>query len=424
MSLAIDIQIGIVMMITVFFMLIILLNQMKDRDSLKQIVIVQSKVILGVGLFLISLIFLNSYHYLISSVISYVLKISPVYMNSASFETVLIQKWFVIICTVFMAWIINGALAYYTKFKHLFIAPIEMIVFTTIMMTLLQQSSLSISSQIMITAGVLGLAMSIAPWITSKLCKGELEGHTTLGVFHYLDNWLCIGVGNLFGKCHLSTEAFIEKSNFKKLLKTGFLGVALFLVIVTLLFTFIAYFQGYHEQMRLVILDQFVVDGIGLQIVNSLSILVGMGCFYGFYRLMVSVYPAYLAFFKKIIPTAYFATDWIYQLQHCRYVGLIGFISSYVASFVTLMYLSFYQVTDIVMPELLSIGLIGVLVGKMGDRANGIKGALIASCMNGILLTVIPTLSFYYLKALQLQGNFNSLDTLFISQLLDRLFIF
>lgn len=94
-----------------------------------------------------------------------------------------------------------------------------MIIFTTVMMTLLQQSSLSISSQIMMMAVVLGMVMSIAPSITSKLCKGELEGRTTLGLFHYLDNWLCIGVGNLFGKCHLSTEAFVENSNFKRILK-------------------------------------------------------------------------------------------------------------------------------------------------------------------------------------------------------------
>lgn len=94
------------------------------------------------------------------------------------------------------------------------------------------------------------------------------------------------------------------------------------------------------------------------------------------------------------------------------------------AALVTLMYLSFYQVTEIVMPELVSIGLIGVLVSKMANQVNGVKGTLIASFMNGILLTVIPTLSLHYLKALQLEGSFRSLDTFFISQLLDRLFIF
>ena len=424
MSLTLEVQISIILMMSLFFILITLMNQIKERESLKQLIIVQSKIILGIGLFLMSLVFLNSYYYLISSVICYVLKISPVYMSSASFETVLIEKWFVIICTVLMAFVINVALAYYTRFKHLFIAPFEMIIFTTVMMTLLQQSSLSISSQIMMMAVVLGMVMSIAPSITSKLCKGELEGRTTLGLFHYLDNWLCIGVGNLFGKCHLSTEAFVENSNFKRILKKGFSGVTFFLIITTVLLTFIAYFQGYHEQTRLVILNQLIVEGIGLLVINVLILLMGIGCFYGFYRLIISVYPVYLSFFEKIIPTAYFATDWIYQLQHCRYVGLIGFISSYVAALVTLMYLSFYQVTEIVMPELVSIGLIGVLVSKMANQVNGVKGTLIASFMNGILLTVIPTLSLHYLKALQLEGSFRSLDTFFISQLLDRLFIF
>ena len=80
MSLTLEVQISIVLMMSLFFILITLMNQIKERESLKQLIIVQSKIILGIGLFLMSLVFLNSYYYLISSVICYVLKISPVYM--------------------------------------------------------------------------------------------------------------------------------------------------------------------------------------------------------------------------------------------------------------------------------------------------------------------------------------------------------
>ena len=69
MSLTLEVQISIILMMSLFFILITLMNQIKERESLKQLIIVQSKIILGIGLFLMSLVFLNSYYYLISSVI-------------------------------------------------------------------------------------------------------------------------------------------------------------------------------------------------------------------------------------------------------------------------------------------------------------------------------------------------------------------
>ena len=64
MSLTLEVQISIILMMSLFFILITLMNQIKERESLKQLIIVQSKIILGIGLFLMSLVFLNEFRFI------------------------------------------------------------------------------------------------------------------------------------------------------------------------------------------------------------------------------------------------------------------------------------------------------------------------------------------------------------------------
>ena len=88
------------------------------------------------------------------------------------------------------------------------------------------------------------------------------------------------------------------------------------------------------------------------------------------------------------------------------------------------MYFSFYQWNEVVIPNPVWVGVMGIIIAKMGDQMNGIKGCIMSSLMNGFLLTIIPTLSFRWFQNPTLQIAFGSIDYFFVSQLLDILSIF
>lgn len=417
-------RLGLVLISTVLFIGILLISQIKQRKGIKTILLSVGAGGLGSLLLVIGMSFLDSYHYLLSSYLSDLFQFTPIFVQPMWFESFLFEKWFVIFSVVLMAWIINLAFVYYTKWKYLFLTPASPILLTTLLLYFMQFGRLTLSSQLILITIMLGIIMTVAPYITAKMCRKANENQPVIGGFFYLNLWLCLGFSLLFGKCESTTESSLTHIRggrfFKRVGWMIFLGTSLLSVLLIIL----SWIKDYNHQIRLIIFDQFVAEGLSLQFFYLMSLWIGLGCLYLTYRLVMPLYADYFNFFNAFNLPVHFATDWLYQLKHTKSVAVIGFFLSYLTAVVTLMYLSFYQWQEVIIPNFIWVGVIGIIVAKMGDQVNGIKGCIMASLMNGFLLTMIPTLSFYWLQNQQLEMAFGSIDYFFVSQLLDILSIF
>ena len=424
MIITIKMRIILILITALIFMGGIAISQIRQKKGSGTIFLSQVKVVVAMGLSLIGLTFLDSYHYLMSTLIGNLLQLTPIYVNPTIFESFLLEKWFVILSVVLMAWLINIIFVYYTKWRYLFVTPTGAIMMSLILLFFMQYSKLTFSTILIISTILIGLAMSFGPYFTIKIGRGELEKETTIGGFNYLNIWICLGFSKLFGACETKTGDVIGRVKQPFLIKNPWKFLIISMTGISVLLLAIASMRGYDNQIRLIVFDQFIIEGVGLEGFNLLSLWLGIGCFYGVYRIVLRVYPDYLLFFKMLLPQAYFATDWIYQFKNTEKIAVVGFFCSYTSAFITLMYFSFYQWDQVVIPNLLIVGGIGILVAKLAEDINGIKGTIMASFMNGILLTAIPTLSFHWFQMLQIDASVGSLDFFFIAQLLDILFIF
>lgn len=413
-----------ILMSTVLFAGIIFISQIKQQKGIRKILLSLGSSLLASLLLVTGLSFLDSYQYLSSSYLSHLFQFTPIFVQPIAFESFLSEKWFVVLSVVLMAWLINVAFVYYTKWKYLFLTPTSPILLTTVLLYFMKFGHLSLSSQLILLTVILSVMMTVAPYLTAKMCQKEGTEQTVVGEFFYINVWICLGFSLLFGRGKSKSEVVISRLNGGHYLKS--VGRMLFFItsVTSILLVIVSWARGYNHQIRLILFDQFVMEGWSLQFFYLISLWFGLGCLYLTYRLLIPLYLDYFNFFKSFSSQVYFATDWLYQLKQSSSVAVIGFCLSYLTVFITLMYFSFYQWNEVVIPNPVWVGVIGIIIAKMGDQMNGIKGYIMASLMNGFLLTIIPTLSFHWFQNPPLQIAFGSIDYFFVSQLLDILSIF
>ena len=123
-----------ILMSTVLFAGIILISQIKQQKGLRKILLSLQSSLLASLLLVTGLLFLDSYQYLSSSYLSHLFQFTPIFVQPIAFERFLSEKWFVVLSVVLMAWLINVAFVYYTKWKYLFLTPTSPILLTSVLL--------------------------------------------------------------------------------------------------------------------------------------------------------------------------------------------------------------------------------------------------------------------------------------------------
>lgn len=100
-----------------------------------------------------------------------------------------------------------------------------------------------------------------------------------------------------------------------------------------------------------------------------LALLGGIGCCYRGFLSFILLYDRYLTFLIEFIPKQWIPVHWLYVVRSTSSNEGGGFIRGFVMTIITLSYLSFYQVEYIISPNLFVIGLLGLLIYKLGNLA-------------------------------------------------------
>ncbi|MGL4337057.1 MAG: PTS transporter subunit IIC, partial [Turicibacter sp.] len=327
----------IIIIITAMLMMIIIaISQLSRKKSLKIITLTQLKVMLGTGLLLVALVFLNSYQYIMAFVLGYIYKVTPLVIASdlTMVQPVFFNDLFVILSVIVVGVIINISLAHYTKLNYIFIAPFETLLMGYVIVLFMKFSMVSISTIVMVGGLILGLIMSIGPYMISHLCEGDLYRKSTLGFFNFTGFYLSVFIGKLFGKCDVKCQEVMERKH-SIILRNPIKSTLFLIIIFTIALNGLANLQGYETSMRLIILDQFSIEGDMVHLINLIGLTFAMGCLFAFYRLYIVIYPEFIAGIRQVFPSRKIATDFIYQLQECSPHIFIGFWLSVIGSFVS-----------------------------------------------------------------------------------------
>ena len=137
---------------------------------------------------------------------------------------------------------------------------------------------------------ILSVMMTVAPYFTAKMCQKEGVEQVAIGEFFYLNVWICLGFSLLFGRCESKTEAVISRLNERYYLKS--VGRMLFFIttITSILLVILSWARDYNHQIRLILFDQFVIEGLSLQFFYLISLWFGLGCLYLTYCLLIPLY--------------------------------------------------------------------------------------------------------------------------------------
>lgn len=423
MVVSLKVQAILVIVTAIIFMLGLFCAQIYQRKQAKEMVKSQCGIIGSLVLFYFGFVFINSYQYVMSILLAHIFDFTPVFLSSDVTEVVFAQDWFIMVSIMILGFIVNLFMVAYTKAKYLFLAPFELMLMSFTMVLFFKFSALSVTTSVMLGGVILGTLMSLLPYGLTKLCGSDLYHKTTLGTFNYLGYYIAVWVGKMFGRCETSCLEYSKTTTspvIKRPIKFIFIGMFLLSMFVVQ----IANAKGFDKSMRLIILDRIAVEGFTLHAINIIGLMIGMSCLFVSYKIFITWYKDIVEAIQGRFKQVVVCTDLMYQFQKCTPYIFIGFFMSLLGCLVSFGYMSFYQFDMVCFPNLILIGVIGILVAKMGDLANGLRGAVVSCFINGIVLTVLPTLTYLAFQTTSLEFYFSFVDYYFVAQLLDILFIF
>ena len=334
-----------------------------------------------------------------------------------------IQNGFIIFCVCAISLTFNYISVKKYQWTYLFLSPESVFLMAITSVSFLSFTSLSVAVNGLISCLIVSCCMLINAWWNKKM-KNQLDKqNVVLGTFSFIHVgfiFFSIRMLNLSGK---PCKDILERK-LPWLLRYSTLVVLVGLFILSGMINFSGFDQR-QTMLTVQIFNYTVHSNVALMMLQLIVLVVGTVSGYIFYRGYRFILNKWIRLIKKDNSDIIVATSWIYHLQACQPYVVIGFMMSLVGCLVGLYYLTFYVPQyDLIMPNLIGIGLSGIVIAKLSDRCGGITGAMSGAFLHGILLTITPTLSFVSFQSTTLPIYFQQIDYFFISQLLDILFIF
>ncbi len=339
-------------------------------------------------------------------------------------QEVFMTKWLTISSVMVMSLLFNVIIVKQTKHRYLFISPIELLGLSLLVVMFLSFASHSSLNVMVMGTSIVATIICLYPWILTKLMGSHVKPATTLATTSLCHVVIALLLSRLFKREKATCLQLLEIKTpwaVRYAWEILFIG----LLMLTLMLTALAQNSDQVPTVNIILFDAIVIGNESLTLISVVTLVLGSVFAWAFYRCYIQSMTAFITALQSFIPRAKVATDFVYLLQDAKSFVLIGFFVSLIGSGVGLYYLNYY-VGDkhLICPNLILIGLFGIVVAKLCDGVGGWRGSVLGCLVQGTLVTLVPTLSFLAFETTTIPLYFQQIDWFFISQWLDIFCIF
>ncbi|MFD1801963.1 PTS ascorbate transporter subunit IIC [Mixta tenebrionis] len=317
---------------------------------------------------------------------------------------------------LFFAMVINVLLARFTRFKSIYLS-LHLIVFMSFSVTA-ALVGLGYSEQFAIIFGsvVIGAYMAVFPTILSRFSR-NIIGHNDYCIAHAASSSYIIGsyLGKWFGNRAINVEEVkvSGKLSFLKNPDVATFITMFFLLGVSSIFAEPEFLNKVLANKPYIVwlLEKSATFAGGLYIAKK-----------GVVMFTEEIVPAFKGFSQAVAPGSVPAVDPMVLFDKSPNAVLIGFIVSFVAELFCVALFPFIGL-PIIVPGIMASFITGGSAAIFGNATGGLRGALIASFVNGLLLCILPALVLPLFSHLGVNGvTFADQDFTFLSAIIKYTF--
>ncbi|WJM86581.1 PTS ascorbate transporter subunit IIC [Dickeya chrysanthemi] len=321
------------------------------------------------------------------------------------------------------AMLLNILLARFTRLKYIYLS-LHLVLFMAFAFTaVLIQLNYSNTTIIIVSSLLIGIYMAASPYILSRFSRAII-GSNEYAISHAAITSYVIGsyLGKWFGNKNSDTEHLTLSQRFDFLREPNVSTLLTMLVLLLLSCLFatqpqikdamvMVYGTGAADKNVVIfILEQSATFACGLYLAKA-----GVNLF------TAEIVPAFKGFANVFAPGAIPAVDVMVLFTKAPNATLIGFLVSFSVELVCILLFPLIGL-PIIVPGIMASFITGGAAAIFGNATGGVRGAVLASSLNGLLLCVLPALTLPLFSHLGAQGvTFADPDFTLPSLILDRL---
>ncbi|WP_108652732.1 PTS ascorbate transporter subunit IIC [Dongshaea marina] len=299
---------------------------------------------------------------------------------------------------VLFGMMMNILIARFTRLRYIYLSGHILVYMSCVLACIMFSHGISSLWMVIIGAIILGLYMSIAPFILRKPSRRIIgSDEYTIGHSGTLSYFIASMVGRWVGSPDHSIET-VQMPQKLMFLKDSMVSVTITMLVLFLIVTFKAdsefarHLAGGTDLLLFSIIQAVTFTG-GLFIV-----LTGVKMFIN------EIVPAYKGIAQKIVPGSVPAVDVAALFDLSPNAVIVGFIASFIGGLITMFILPFAGLA-VIIPGLVAHFYTGAASAIYGNATGGRRGAMIGAFINGILLTLLPALLIPLLKNMGFHGT-------------------
>lgn len=293
----------------------------------------------------------------------------------------------------------NIVIARFTKFKYIFLTGHITLYLSCMVAVILSVMGFTSGPLILLGGLVVGIVMTLSPAIVQPFMR-QLTGNDNVALGHFgaVGYALSGYVGKVFGNKEKSTEDI----NFPKglgFLRDSTVSIAItmaFIYVIVAIFTGGAYIRENLSGGTNHII--FALQQAGSFAAGVFVILAGVRL------ILAEIVPAFKGISEKLVPNAKPALDCPVIFPYAPNAVLIGFFSSFLGGILSMIIMIFTGGV-IILPGVVPHFFCGATAGVIGNASGGLRGAVLGSFIQGMLISFLPMLLLPVLGDLGFAGS-------------------
>lgn len=296
------------------------------------------------------------------------------------------------------ALVVNILTARYTRFKSVYLS-LHLTLFSSFAIAAVFEM-LRLSQPFAIIAGgvVLGLYMAISPSLMKKYTMA-VTGSDEYTIAH--SGSIAYIFGSILAKKFGNKENDAENIQMNEnvlFLKDPIVATTLTMFILFLITCFLAKSGVLNqvtgdESFYIFALEQAATFAAGLYIVKA-----------GIKLFIDEIVPAFKGFAQIFAPGAIPGVDVLVLFDKSPNTALIGFLTSFLVGVIAIFALPLMGF-PVIVPGLMACFITGGASAILGNAQGGVRGAVIASALDGLLLAILPAISLALFSSLGVSGT-------------------
>lgn len=285
-----------------------------------------------------------------------------------------------------LAFVINIVLARVTKWKYIFLTGHMMFSFAGTMAIVLDQMGINGWTAIAIGAAVQGVSSILFPALAQPWVR-KVTGNddVAFGFWGSSAIWFSGWIGGLVGNKEKSAEQ-IKVSPKLAFLKDMSVLMAIVMVVVYLgtnLFAGSEIVSKYSGGQNVVVFSTITALNF---VAGILILLQGVRMFLG------ELVPAFKGISEKLVPGAKPALDVPIFYAFAPTATTIGFIAAVIGG---LLATAVSTLTPtVILPSVIGLFFMGGAAGVFGEKAGGLRGAIVAGFVLGFIFSILPVIAY------------------------------